>query len=446
MGMDMDLDAYIAYKRRTSIVERQGGYLKGAALICTTTTLPPLLALPSALAALTWAGGLTVTLVASFVAFYCFHRVVELNEFGGMGSHKTYPDLASVASGRKWVGEMVKILQYTLSWGVGVTNIILASEFMMTLYAASCSGCTTLNQTYFSCITTGIIILIGFLPDFSEQNVFIVFNGTFTIVYSTIAIILSFLNSRHSTADFSLPGSEASIAFNALANIGVVFFIYGDTLYPELQSYLKPDSSGSTIQPMKKGLYLAFSITLPLILAVGISGYWSFGTNVSPTLFTAEMQPLWLVFVAVVAAIIQTNFSVHIYAQPLYNSMELWLLKRLSGQKWSRHETRGAVVASVWLMALIRIAYAFSLGITAVIFPFFAAIMGFIGAAFLTPLTYVIPLSLWAIANKTRPNYKLTAGIHISLAVIFAAGGLLAAIGAIRNIIVSFGTFDILSA
>lgn len=441
-----DLDSGVTYKRRTSIVKRQGGYLKGAALVITTTTLPALLALSSALAALTWAGGLTATLIASCTAFYCFYRMVELNDYGGMGPHTTYPELAHVVSGRKWVGVTVKVLQYSLSWGSGVADLILSTEFMMTLYAASCPGCTALNQTYYTCIATGIVLLIGFLPDLSEQNLFIALNGSFTLLYCIIAIALSFNNSSHSTADFSLLGSKSTIVFNALSNVGVVIYIYGESLYPELQSFLKPNSSGSTVGIMKKGLYVAFSVTLPLILIVGISGYWCFGNSVSPTFFTAQMQPVWLVYVAVIPAIIQTNFSVQIYAQPIYDAVELWLMKKWSGQKWLRHETpEGAVVASVWLVAVIRSVYAFSLGITAIIFPFFSAIIGFIGAVLLTPLTYVIPLSLWVIANRTSPRYKLVAGIHISLAVLFAAVGLLAAVGAMRMIIVSFGTFDILS-
>lgn len=435
--------AEMTYIRRTSVVERKGTSVKAASLICSTTTLPTLFALPSALAALTWTGGLVVMLISSLGAFYCFYRLVELNEFGDTGRHKTYPDLASAVSSRKWVGDTVQVLQFTVQWGVAVANIIMAAQFMLDIYRTECSGCTGMTTTLFTLVATAAFLVFGFLPDLSERNLFILINGSFTIVYCSIAIVLSFVNNEHSTADFSLVGSEASIVFNALANIGVVFFVYGDTMYPELQSFLKPDKSGSTISTMKRGMYIAFGITIPLLLLVGVAGYWSFGNAVSPILLSSAWTPRWLVFIAVLVSIIQLIFSSQVMAQPIYNSMELRVMKKWSGQKWMQHQRRHGVVASLWLMVLIRFFYAVSVGFIAIFFPFFSSIMGLIGAIGLTPVVYVVPLSLWIISKKESTNYLLIKISHLILALIFTIGGLLAAVGAMRGIIVSFDTFTL---
>lgn len=430
--------------RRTSVVERKGTSVKAASLICSTTTLPTLFALPSALAALTWTGGLIVMLISSLGAFYCFYRLVELNEFGNKGRHKTYPDLASCVSGRTWVGATVKVLQYTVQWGVGVANVIMAAQFMLDMYRTECGpGCTAMTTTSFTLVATAAFLVFGFLPDLSERNVFILINGSFTIVYCSIAIVLSFVNNKHATADFSLAGSEASVVFNALANVGVVFFVYGDTMYPELQSFLQLDSRGSTINTMKKGMYIAFGVTIPLLLLVGVAGYWSFGNAVSPILLSSAWTPRWLVFIAALVSIIQLLFSSQVFAQPIYNSMELRLMRKWRGQKWMQQQRPEGVVASVWLMALTRFSYAVSVGFIAIFFPFFSSIMGLVGAIGLTPLVYVIPLSLWVISKKASSNYELIKLSHLLLVFIFSVGGLLAAVGAVRGIVVSFDTFTL---
>jgi hypothetical protein len=89
----------------------------------TTTTLPTLLALPSALAALGWAAGVIVILIACLGAFYCLGRLVDMTDFGGK-RHLTYPDLATAISGKRSFGITVQAFQYAVQWGVGIANTV----------------------------------------------------------------------------------------------------------------------------------------------------------------------------------------------------------------------------------------------------------------------------------------------------------------------------------
>jgi hypothetical protein len=111
------------FEPRAHYVEREGSWVKAAALIMTTTTLPTLLALPSALAALGWAAGIIIILISCLGAFYCFTRLVAMNNYGGK-RHFTYPDLAAEISGKKGFGYTIQTFQYLVQWGVGIANTV----------------------------------------------------------------------------------------------------------------------------------------------------------------------------------------------------------------------------------------------------------------------------------------------------------------------------------
>lgn len=467
-----------------TVVARSGSYMKAAALIMTTTTLPTLLALPSALAYLGWVGGLFVLFIASLGAFYCLHRLVQLNDFNN-GPHLTFPKLGQAITDKKWVYYLIQSLQFAVQWGVGVTNTITAAQFMdeMYTYENPTGGSGDWSQTKFTLLTTAVIILLAFLPDISQRNLFIIASGSFTLCYSGIAIGLAFGNNNHANADFSILGSTSGRVFNAFNAIGMMWFVYGDTVYPELQSFLMPDSATtlSTVKTMRKGMYIAFSVTLPLLLVVAVSGYWAFGNTVSPLLLDWEMTPRWLTTIAVVTSIAQLIFSIQVYAQPIYDAAELTIMERWPNANWTQHQRKvkgsssspsskkddgdGVVVdyceggkgsssrgsrqnvyiPSIWLMLITRTLYSLSVGFIAIIFPFFSSIMGLVGAVGLTPLTYLIPLTLWIMSGGGKGGElgEMNKYFHIGLAVMFATGGMLATIGSIRSIIVSFDTFTL---
>lgn len=113
----------IVYEPRAHFVNRNGTWVKAAALIMTTTTLPTLLALPSALASLGWIAGIICILISCLGAFYCFTRLVEMNNFGGK-RHFTYPGLAAAITGKRSFGITVQVFQYAVQWGVGIANTV----------------------------------------------------------------------------------------------------------------------------------------------------------------------------------------------------------------------------------------------------------------------------------------------------------------------------------
>ena len=153
------------------------------------------------------------------------------------------------------------------------------------------------------------------------------------------------------------------------------------------------------------------------------------------------------------------------YGQPIYNALEPWLMRKFVGQRWMQSHsvaainegadvsasgkalprgekvkaTKHIIVPSILLMLLTRNLYAASIGCISILFPFFSYIMGLIGAIGLTPLTYLLPLWMWVVANKEMSQASKV--FHLGLAGAFLGAGTLAAIGAVRGIVVSFDTF-----
>ena len=301
------------FSPRTHTIHRRGGWIKAGTFIMTTTTLPTLLSLPSATASLGWVAGVIVFLSASFVAIYCFWRLVQLSMYGGK-RHLTFPDAMLEVSGKRSLATLVQSLQFSVQWGVGVCNLILAAEFMNAAFQDKCTtNCDVIVQWQWTLVATGAMMLLGLMPDLTEHNLLIFISGSFTVFYCVAAVVLSFLNSDPD-ASYAIVGSEADKVFNGFNAMGMYIFQVADTTYIEVQSFLKPDdeATGSTVRTMHKGMRLAFSLTVPLMLMVAMVGYWAFGNTVTPMLITTAMNPKWLSSIVALMAVLQLIFSAQV--------------------------------------------------------------------------------------------------------------------------------------
>lgn len=474
----------VEYRPRGHVIDHTGSWLKAAASICSTTTLPPLLALPSALAALQWPAGIPILLFCSIGTFYCLWLLVQVTEAEILQGKRydTYPGLAVAITGKKYWGTVVLILQVSFNWGTGVAATIMSASFINNIFVIKCTeSCNEMGVATWTLVAAGAATTLVLLPDFSNRNLLIITSGSFTFIYSTIAIVLSFLNNKHDQARFDLTGSTETIFFNALNALGVMYFLYGDTEYPELQSYLKPDENRSTAKSMSRGMYSAFSVVIPMLALVGVSGYWGFGNAVSPILFSADWKPVWLVDAAVVMCIVQLLFSIQMFGQPIYQKVEPFIMKKFPKCKWMQHRIeleyevgdmevdiyghtllspsrkryydaalpgemrkKIIIVPSYLLMTIQRLLYMASIALVAVIFNFFLAFIGVIGAIGITPLTFLFPLAFHMIVHKENMS-TFSKYFHSALFVLYLLGGILALIGAFYNIVVSFGSFKLVA-
>jgi hypothetical protein len=100
---------------------------------------------------------------------------------------------------------------------------ILAAQLMGVMYATGCSDCEPISQTNWTLVCGGALVLLGLLPDFSERNLAIIISGSFTFIYCICAIVLSFMNNKHTTADYGYTGSSSHQVFYALNGIGIIW-------------------------------------------------------------------------------------------------------------------------------------------------------------------------------------------------------------------------------
>jgi hypothetical protein len=76
---------------------------------------------------------------------------------------------------------------------------------------------------------------------------------------------------------------------------------FGDTVLPEVQATVK----APTQHNMYKGISLCYSIISISYLAVAITGYWAFGSVVSPFVVYSFTGPQWAKTLALLLAIVQ---------------------------------------------------------------------------------------------------------------------------------------------
>ena len=98
--------------------------------------------------------------------------------------------------------------------------------------------------------------------------------GTVLAVYFSVAgMVMSGVEGHASTAVYTITGGPADQVFNGLNAIGMLLFLYGVTVLPEIQDVLRPDRrTGSTSRSMIWAATAAHLVFVPLYLLVGIIG------------------------------------------------------------------------------------------------------------------------------------------------------------------------------
>ena len=109
---------------------------------------------------------------------------------------------------------------------------------------------------------------------------------------------------------------------------------------------------------------------------------WECMSNVDITIYWQLCQALSTILLApqlVCVAMLQ------IFAQPVFENVETFMTKR---QLWPSGKP--------WLMrAIVRSLYVMLTTFVAICLPFFADLMGLIGAAGFTPMTFILPCVFW---------------------------------------------------
>ena len=102
------------------------------------------------------------------------------------------------------------------------------------------------------------------------------------------------------------------------------------------------------------------------------------------------------------------------------------------------HKTRKPV--SVAVRCSVRAAYVVAVTIIGIVVPFFGALMGIIGAASITPTTFLLPPLLWVLLTKP-PRWSRSWMVNWSLVWFTGALGVVGIVGAVYELVRGWKSF-----
>ncbi|WPT16873.1 Amino acid permease 2 [Picochlorum sp. SENEW3] len=388
------------------------------------------------------------------------------------------------------------------------------------------------------------ILLSLCISEFSENAIGSTVGTVCAVIYSLVAMIVSFCNVTEGAG--SLGGISTSAAnkifgiFNALGQLGSAFGV--SLILLEVQDTLAQPPSPT--KQAHKSLAYSLSTCFLLYILVGTSGYAAKGNEVTPVILDSFTSPRWALLLAYCALLLNMLASFQIFAQALFETVESnikdWVLKRelrrnrkpdtlkqkdndeesrhgfgrkegeqgiddgmmeprpsvygfdcpceqtVSGLKAAHHPLQGergsstsqmswneflslnssaliqyataprmlrsgfanetvcatkeGAILAFWQRAIVRCTVVLLQILIACIMPFFGAFVGLIGTVNYFPLTIHFPFKMF------QKTFRTSRGFDILLAFLwwtYVLITLVAAIGAVRTIVVGFSTYKI---
>lgn len=175
---------------------------------------------------------------------------------------------------------------------------------------------------------------------------------------------------------------------------------------------------------MWKGVIFAYIIVAICYFPVAFVGYYIFGNTVDDNILLTLEKPRWLIASANMFVLIHVVGSYQIYAMPVFDMMETYLVKQVKFKP------------SFKLRFTTRTLYVALTMFTAMTFPFFGGLVGFFGGFALAPTTYYLPCIIWLIVRKPK-RFSFSWIINWTFIIFGVLLMVLSPIGGLRNIILS---------
>ncbi|PRW20662.1 GABA transporter 1-like [Chlorella sorokiniana] len=409
-----------------------GTWLHAGYHLATTIATPAAYAyLPFAFAGLSWGPGLVALLIGIATTWYASVLLASLHEWNGV-RYLRYSDLAASISG-PWAGRAVIFFQQIASLGNNVTLGIVAGISMKALNRSFDPDSTmTLQQwiVIFGCIQ---LVLCQF-PSIHDLRVLNLACTICTCGFAATATALSIYSGCNRPAgdppvSYDVVGSTSGIVFGVFSSLGTVAFAFGDTVLPEIQATLKAPVKRN----MHRAVAMCYSIISASYLIVTITGYWAFGNAVKPYLPASFGGPTWANRLVEFFALIQIAGCYQIYVRPTLEAVELKTMDTTQPLTSRRNLLTRFVISTIYVAVVTLIGCAL---------PFFGDFLALCGAIGFTPLDFCLPMLLYNTAFKGAVG-RLRRWAHTAGAYFFALVGVVAAIGAVRWIIVDSVNFNL---
>ena len=177
---------------------------------------------------------------------------------------------------------------------------------------------------------------------------------------------------------------------------------------------------------MMKGVHATFVLTGLCYFGVSIAGFFTFGNAVPDNILLAfdDGAGRWVVAAANLMVVAHVSAAFQICAQPVFQLAEAAI----------SHRTGRKTVLPMPVRAALRAAYVVAVTITAIVMPFFGPLMGIIGAASITPTTFLLPPLLWLIYTKP-PRWSRSWLVNWALVWVSGAIGVVGVTGALYELV-----------
>ncbi|KAJ0663161.1 putative amino acid transporter, transmembrane domain-containing protein [Helianthus annuus] len=427
-------DCYICYTRNLWSWWHSGYHLT------TSIVAPSLLSLPYAFASLGWTAGVLSLVIGAIVTFYSYNLIsLVLEHHAELGHrHLRFRDMAYDVLGPRWSRYYVGPIQFTACYGTVVGFHLLGGQCLKAIYVLWNSDGTM--KLYKFVVIFGVFMLIlAQIPSFHSLRYMNLISLVLCLLYSASAAAASIYignSSKGPHKNYSLSNNDETRIFGIFNAMAIISTTFGNGIIPEIQATLAPPTKGK----MFKGLCICYTVIIVTFLSVSVSGYWAFGNKASALVLSNfidhdgnPLVPRWFIMMINIFTILQLSAVSAVYLQPTNEVLERAFADPTRSEFSARNVIPRAISRSISVILATTIA---------AMLPFFGDINAMIGAFGFLPLDFVLPVVLYNLTFKPSKQSPLF-WLNSSIAVIFSAVGVIAAVAALRQISLDAKTYKL---
>ncbi|MBA0682479.1 hypothetical protein Goari_024196 [Gossypium aridum] len=289
------------------------------------------LSLPYAMSQLGWGPGVTIMLLSWVVTLYTIWQMVEMHEMIPGKRFDRYHELGQYAFGEKLGLWIIIPQQLTVDVSSDIVYMVTGGQSLKKFHDLVCPNCKEIRQTYFIMIFASVHFVLSHLPNFNSISGVSLAAAVMSLSYSTIAWAASIGKGVQPNVDYSYKStSNPGKVFDFLAGLGEIAFAYaGHNVVLEIQATMPSTPEKPSKGPMWKGVIVAYLIVAICYLPVAFIGYWAFGNSVNDNILLTLENPTWLIATANIFVVIHVIGSYQIFAMPVFDMMESYMVKEL---------------------------------------------------------------------------------------------------------------------
>ncbi|EFJ23727.1 hypothetical protein SELMODRAFT_442677 [Selaginella moellendorffii] len=445
-------------------VERTGNVCTASAHVITAVIGSGVLSLAWSIAQFGWVPGPAILFIFSIVTFYASLLLADCYRspdpaFGRRNT--TYIDaVKNILGGRQeWFcglaqyGNLIgATIGYTITSGKSMVAISKGHCLRHNRHLSNPSSCNIHDGRYLL-VFGAAQLLFSQIPDIHQIWWLSIVASIMSFSYSFVGLGLSAGQAVHGTQGTAFgigigPGphsvSSADKVWGILQALGNIAFAYSfSSILIEIQDTLKSPPSENV--SMKRATSIGVLVTTIFYMAVGCVGYAAFGNDAPGNLLTgfAHSKLFWLVDFANICIIIHLVGGYQVYAQPVFALGEWY-----ASQKWPKSNLVNREYSVTVLTPRIgvfrftifklfwRTLFVLFTTIVSLVFPFFNAVIGLVGAITFWPLTVYFPVEMYSKQSGVR-RWSCKAMALQSLSFVCFLVSLSAAVGSVQGIISS---------